>query len=538
MKVLFSKNDMIPHSKRQIGLSALFSVLLSLTIVVCHKFISDGTVFAQNSYDHAVMLYQLLMTIPILYFILLFVSDLTLEKDYIRSGFTVPWFHFSTKRRTIINSVIIFLILLPAFLALFPGYQSYDGPYAAGPYLTNGVLSSYQPVLHTLLISYCYKLGYLICNNCEAGVLIYVIIQEVAVIAILNIAINKMIEWKTPDFVICYLFLMLLLNPIVQIFIFATTKDTFFGIFLLLWLVCLIDNYIRKEASVIPAIISAILMCFFRKQGVYILVFTLPLYVMLVWKKRNQALRPLLTLIVPAIFYLLISGPVFVYLGVDEDPVAEKLSVPIQQIARVVSEEGDLLSSEELEEIKKFIPEENLQSYIPEISDPVKAGFNNDYYKNHRSEFWRLWFRLFINHKGTYLDSLLYGIVGYFYPKSEATNAWGYLCDYTLLLNMEYRIHPILKGYYAYLMSAGKTMFNNLPILSDLISIGMPVWALALTVFLALIKKKKAIWIVIFSAALYFSTLLLGPVCCIRYVIPLYFTIPLQGAVLFSQELD
>lgn len=47
-------------------------------------------------------------------------------------------------------------------------------------------------------------------------------------------------------------------------------------------------------------------------------------------------------------------------LGIEKDAAAEKLSVPIQQITRVVAIHPERLTEEDMVEIEKFIPAENL----------------------------------------------------------------------------------------------------------------------------------------------------------------------------------
>lgn len=54
-----------------------------------------------------------------------------------------------------------------------------------------------------------------------------------------------------------------------------------------------------------------------------------------------------------------------------------------------------------------------------------------------------------------------------------------------------------------------------------------------MVLYLGLIRRKRAYWLALIPLALFSATNLLGPVCCIRYVIPLYMTLPIEIASLF-----
>ena len=54
-----------------------------------------------------------------------------------------------------------------------------------------------------------------------------------------------------------------------------------------------------------------------------------------------------------------------------------------------------------------------------------------------------------------------------------------------------------------------------------------------MVLYLGLIRRKRAYWLTLIPLALFSATNLLGPVCCIRYVIPLYMTLPIEIASLF-----
>lgn len=522
-------------------ISLIFAILSAALIVVCHKFVTDGTLFtteeeASLSGIHIRMLDQLLWLAVLLYLLFMAAAHLVLKNDILLWNFEIPWMHGERRKSTLINGAILFILLMPAFLALYPGYQAYDAPIVAGAFLKDGALTTYQPVLHTVFTAACYKLGFLLTGGYTAGVTIYGLVQEILTIIVFLIVINKMLDWKVPDLVIALPFLLLILNPMVQVFIFMTTKDTLYSVFTLLWIVYLVDGYRKDTVNLIPTVIAAILMVQLRKQGLYILILTFPFVLFLQWRRKTKRRNVILSFAVPIVISFMIYGPLFSLLGIGGDRAAEKLSVPIQQIARVLVYEKDTVAKEDLEQIYRYMPKESLEGYIPEISDLVKVKFNNDYYASHKAGFWKVWWKLLRIHKESYIDSFLYLTVGYFYPDSGATNGWGYTDNYKAFLDNDYEPRPILKGYYNYLMSAAKTMLDDTPFLSNLMCIGLPFWFLVAVLLIGLVRRQRAFWIALIPSGLYGATLLLGPVCCWRYVLPLYLSIPVLCAVLFTEE--
>ena len=529
------------NKKRNLIISLIFAILSSVVIVVCHKFVADGTLFMTETETSLPglgikLFYQIIYLAVLLFLIFSLVAHVALKSDISIFKFEIPWMHYEKKKRNLINAAIMLILLIPAFLALYPGYQSYDAPVVAGSFLEGGGLTTYQPVLHTIFTAACYKLGFLLTADYAAGVTIYALIQEILTIIAFLVVINKMLEWKVPDLMIGVPLLLLILNPLVQLFIFTTTKDTLYGVLTLLWIVYLVDGYRKDKMSIIPTSIVAILMVQLRKQGLYILIITFPLYLLLEWRKKKKKKSIILSFIIPIVVSFIIYGPLFSLLGIGGDRAAEKLSVPIQQIARVLVLEKDTVEEEDLELIYHYMPEESLEGYIPEISDLVKAKFDSAYYNEHKAEFWKVWWKLFKTHKKSYIDSFLYLTVGYFYPDASATNGWGYVDTYKTFQGKEYQPKPILNGYYNYLMSAAKNMLSNTPVLSNLMCIGLPFWLLVVLLFVGLIRKQKAFWIALIPSGLYGATLLLGPVCCCRYVLPLYLCFPILIAVLFVEN--
>ena len=557
------------NSKRNITLTILFALVSALTVSICHFFLRNETVSGINgSYIVKSLIFFLLM-ICLFYILgaLAHTSRLTKGIQKIK----IPFFH--GKWQILVNTVIITLLLLPAFLALYPGYQAYDGPAQVTSFLA-GAYPNTQPVIHTFIIGQLYKISHDLTGSYTLGLALYSVLQAATFIFAMVFTTNKLIKWNVPDLITALTLLFTVVNPMVQVFVFTTTKDAYFASFMLLFIVEIVDIYKNEStpgfAKTIAAIIFAILMCLFRKQGLYILVLTLPVSLLVQGLRGKSKLagstsindsnstsqpasaartasanqpaefKPAHKLLALATIFLtsilicfLIFKLAYPALGIEKDAAAEKLSVPIQQITRVVATHPERLTEEDMVEIEKFIPAENLATYVPQISDPVKAGFNNEYYEENSSQFWSLWLRIGKANKTEYINQIMYGILGYFYPGSEATNGWGYLCPIVQLPDWTLDHAGFFILYKNYLLDAGLNMFHNTFLISTLVCIGLPMWIHLMVLYLGLIRRKRAYWLALIPLALFSATNLLGPVCCIRYVIPLYMTLPIEIASLF-----
>ena len=116
-------------------------------------------------------------------------------------------------------------------------------------------------------------------------------------------------------------------------------------------------------------------------------------------------------------FTWFLINPVLDFLGVSETNMVEAFAVPMQQIARVVSEGRELTQEEEnlLGEI--FWMDKLQQMYNPQTVDPVKFETFRydqvDYIKENAGAYLKLYFRLGLRYPGDYLKAWIEETRGY-----------------------------------------------------------------------------------------------------------------------------
>lgn len=470
------------------------------------------------------------------------------------------------------------LVFVPAFLALFPGYTAYDTPMQMEQFFTQGILNATQPVPLTLLFAACLHLGVRFFHSANAGLLLHTSLQLLFNAICLSCVGCLFVRWGLKRRLALLFIILLEALPFVQIFALTTAKDGFFSPLFALWLAFDADLFLRigkrfpKPKILICYGLISLAMILTRPQGKYLfLAAILVLFLLLFshFRKKNRpasegtsassaknphadhakaslplrscALRLAALAAVVLLTSTLITGPMYRAAGVYPASPSEMLSVPIQQMTRVVALRQGELSPEELAVYDTYLDRSKVETnYIPQISDLMKMSpvFNKAAFAENKKDFFLLWLKLFKKFPTEYADALLYLTDGYFYQGIGYYHNWAGLADEFIPGPAEYATHAVslFPAYRSFLLeTVGKTFAVNVPVVRRFCLISLPFWVLAAVGSVVLRKRRPAAISVLFLLVLYFGTLLLGPVCTVRYVIPLAYAAPVLIALLLTE---
>lgn len=521
----------------KINIELIFGFIFACGISIGKEFLIQNTVVFKN-----IKLYLNIISLTLLFtsaIILLFyyMPQITNKLYTMRlPNFINNLMEKDNKKTFLYFFIILLLFWLPAFLALYPGYFSYDGPIQIEQYFTGHELNAWHPVIHTMTLVLCFKAGNLIFGNYSVGLSLYCLIQAIITATALSYCGVCMLRWKVTKIIVLLGIVFLGINPIIQIFVFTTTKDVIFGALFLvtiLYTINLIGNkeeFFNKPILMIRYTAIVIIMSLFRKQGIFVFIFFVPVFIYI---SKNYWKKAVIISVISIISVFLFLGPISDSLGIIPGPVTETLSVPLQQIARVMNTNPDSLTYEEKEKVYKYIPAEVLETYIPQISDPIKDNFNTDEFKANKIEFLKLYLSVGIKNPGIYIDSFIYGTIGYFYPSTEAINPWGYVMNYYSSSVIQIEQHSLFPLYLKYLSKVGSGLLSVVPIASFFVGQFFPFWMFMISLALIIKVKKYSLIIPLSFIILYWLSLLLAPVCCIRYAYPLLISIPLIISMIF-----
>ena len=435
----------------------------------------------------------------------------------------------------ILLPVILLCCWLPWFLYNFPGVMTPDSisQYSQAMGLTG--YSDHHPFAHTLLIKLLLSMGMALFDNVYAAIACYTVFQMVLMALLLCYCIRILYRYGAGR-KLCLLFLIFYACvPYNGSFAVTMWKDVLFSGFLLLFALCLYrllhlyaaGGRLKKQPGLLALLLlSGFLVCLFRSNGLYVFLLTAPFLSIVLRREWKLLLPGILAVLVLSLF---IKGPVYDALGVAEPAFSESLSIPAQQIARVVYE-GRALTQEQIDLLEKTVDYDSIADYYqPELSDPIKALIqygNPEYLETHKGAYLKLWIQLGLRYPLDYWNAFVDQTRGYWYPgepgltvnESISPNDVGLTGQSVLSGTPAWKVVEILNK-----------LYTILPLYGLLYSIGAFTWAAVFwCVNCALNGRKRNFLLFVPFFALILTLCLATPVAAdLRYAYPLILSMPL-----------
>lgn len=444
----------------------------------------------------------------------------------------------------------IFCVLcrLPWFLYSYPGILTPDSINQFEQVLGMKPYSNHHPWLHTMTISFFYHIGTLFTSNTNNAFAFYTIFQ----ICFMAFAISYLI-WILSKYtgslpllfglIAFYAFL-----PYHNIMALCIWKDILFSGMVLLFctsLFHLIKEGVNKKNlfSMIIYFVSGFFMCLYRSNGWYAFILTVP-FLLIAFRKHRKLMYPLHLFLLCTVLF--VKGPVMDHYEVEQPDFIESLSIPLQQIGKLIAT-GQELTPEQTTLADKVID----RTYVPQlyteyISDNMKElirANNPDYLVSHKNEYLKLWLELGLKYPGTYFDAYIAQTHGYYSPSISYSVA-----DIDDIIDND-------TGIYREYLISGKTLLklreiltklqDIIPLYGALCNMGSLFWGILLLLVLALVRSYffhsetgisrydlLTVWIP--NIAIIGTLLIATPVATefryaynLAYCLPLYFAITL-----------
>lgn len=443
---------------------------------------------------------------------------------------------------------VLFLAYIPVFLASFPGFFTYDAEWTAYVVFTEKY-SAHMPVVYVVVLGWMLRIVYSFTHSYNAGIALYIILQ----MAVLSACFAYMLSFLRSIGVrrwICYLgTAFLALSPTVSMFVCCSTKEGLFsgGIVLLTTLLLELtregERFWQQRWKKICLAAACLLVLFYRKDGVYVLaVFSLYFAV----RNRKTWKRWISCVLGIFVIFTVVTCGLKAVFHFTPGPVREMLCVPMQQLARVHKEDRGSFSKEDLETLYSLIPEVILEQYNPKLADNVKINFLEDNFKANPKKYIDLWVKTGFSHPDVYVNSFLMNTYGYWYPNTFPDGYRGiytgdvkygdssYFAFSTEKPGVRRHLLPVLESFYEKISL--EIYQQRLPVISMLFSIGFWHWIylFAAMVLLAGGYRKQAG--ALLPMVLQYLIILLGPIVLVRYVLYLFFGVPLVLALLFDAK--
>lgn len=448
----------------------------------------------------------------------------------IRLGAVTGYLSYS-KKNIILGAGILLLFWIPAFLAMFPGNYAYDAQVQMLQVLLTHKLNAIQPVLHTLFLSGCLKLGHAITGDYNTGIMIHSIVQACLMAGMQSYICFWLGKLKAPRWFIAVSLLFFAVNPYNQILVFSTTKDVLFcGVFLLFVLkssemFLFTEKFFSKKSNMYIWCAQSLLMCFLRSQGIYILLLMVPF---LVFRLRRN-LHCVIPMFAACFFvFFFVTGPIYTLSGIEKGDMKEALSVPIQQLSRTLIQKHSDVGDKDKNIIYNVIPSQSVEKYKAFSADPVKSDFKTDVFKKNAGDFFKAYIRIGLKNPSKYLNALYGTAYSYWYPDHVQLLLFydgSFVEQAKELIGL--KRNTLFPLYDRYLRAVSNTeLMTKVPAVSFLLAEATPFWILLFLIALSVYKRKYIFLFVLPPILGYWGTLILGPVTLMRYAYPLMSLLP------------
>jgi len=431
---------------------------------------------------------------------------------------------------------IILACWLPYFLAFLPGALPFDTIDQLAQVMKDAPLSALNPLFMTGVFYLFMHIGLLL-GSANVGMVLFTLCQMFIVAMAFSYCISFMAKQKANNHILMFSFIFFALYPPHAFYALTIFKDTFFAVAILLLTLKTVEMlqdpavfFAGKKNWIILSLLCAATFLV-RNNGLYIIAIYLPA-VLLIFRAYWKKILPIIGV---CVFFFISLNLTATALGASGTSVAEVLSVPLQQVARIVRDHGDTLAEEDKELITCILPYDELpRLYNPILSDPVKSwrSFDEAAFSQDKATYAALWGRLILEYPQTALEAFLCQTHGYWYPDTEGGIALRAIEDNPYGI---YRVHilpdPVTDAL------AGIMVIRSLPVFAMLFSIGFAVWITALLALILALKGEKRMLLAFLPICLLWLSCLLSPASGMyRYIYGLFMALPLFLAIALSKS--
>ena len=426
--------------------------------------------------------------------------------------------------------------LLYLRFAQYPGILTVDSLTTMRELLGLEPYSNIMPFWHTLTIKVFVDLGMGLFGDINSAIACFHAAQILFMASCFGYVIMTMYQSKVPTWFLWAVYMVYAFQPHNIVYSVTLWKDVPFAGASLLMITAfyrLLKELGNARWNYTVFTLGALGFSLWRTNGWYAFL-VLVLVMWLLKGKEYRKERVLMTVLLAAGWILL--NPVLDLLNVVETNFVEAFAVPMQQIARIVSEGKPLTESENALLGQIFWMDQLGAAYNPQTVDPVKFETFRydqvDYIRENLGAYLKLYLSLGLRYPGEYLKAWIEETKGYW-------NGGYHFWIYTLETTENALGIQLMSGtnVIARLFAAAFRYLEKPEILQPLTSIGLHVWALLGCFAVNLLRKRKEVLLTLPLLILVAGLWLGSPVYAeFRYAYPVFLCMPLILAVTVFEE--
>jgi len=349
----------------------------------------------------------------------------------------------------LIAGVICLVCWTPYLLKNFPGVMTIDSMNQFAQVIGIYAPSNHHPWMHTLLMRLLYNIGFFITGDRTLAISFYTVFQMIFMAACIAYLINTLLKIGLHKWALVLVVAFYALVPYNALYAVTVWKDSMFAGGVLLYVCTLLRmlGWIQGDKTqvldLVMLVFSGLLMSLFRTNGWYAFLVTIP-FVVIVFRSYWKMVLGLQVLVVALV--LVIKGPMMDAQQVIQPDLVESLSVPVQQISRVIVQNKPLTQEQDAFLNRILDTSKIAELYNPYVSDGfkrlVRAG-DEAYLEQHFGEFLKVYAQIGMQYPGDYLIAFRDQSIGYWFPTQSGIIAG----DEGVILN-EFGVEnrPVLKG--------------------------------------------------------------------------------------------
>jgi hypothetical protein len=443
----------------------------------------------------------------------------------------IVWKKYDYKHSPMTISVVCFIIICAVNLTIFlacqyPGNLTVDGLSQVLQGIDNNY-TNHHPFYHTLIIKLFVSIGLRLYGDVNVGVALYNIFQIVLMAFCFSYILMTVMQIRAPKVLVGIMISFYVFMPYHIMYSFTVWKDVIFSGFVVLFAVsayrCLADIGRRIVNSII-LIIGGVGFCLLRSNGLFSFALV-TLGVMLIFGKGEHRMLVICLSLVCVGFIM--KHIVLSNIGVSQPDIIESLSIPLQQVSRVIADDR-YLTEREKERISAVMPiDEVANSYESYISDPIKdlirTKGNKEVIMDKKLRYLRIYITLGIRNPDSYLEAWIDETKGYWNGGYKYWRWADYIPNNDIGLHKSVKSEAVHEIYSKYLSS-----FEDNPILQIFLCIGFYVWINILCVYIGLKRKDRiSTFVSLVPLAIIVSLLVSTPVFAeFRYAYPIFCLLP------------
>lgn len=326
--------------------------------------------------------------------------------------------------------IVILVLWSPWVLACAPGSNSTDMLAQLSQFLGHRPYSNHHPVFMSVVFGSAYSIGMLVGGN-QGGHIAVLVFQTLCMASFVALAARWMMRAGVGRCVVWPITLFIGVVPVFPMFVQWAVKNTLAAGVMYLFVVQVLLLVLSSERDERPPLVASwwalaitgVLSCLMRNDGVLIVVPTLLVVTVVLWRKPENRRAASAGAGSVLAFYLAWMLVVIPGLGIQASNPREMLSLPVQQLAYTIKHDQGYFKGDLADDIDALLIDGRSvktlgERYKTKVSDPVKKQFKFES-RDEIACFLRIWIQVGRDHLGEYAKAAMVHTRGYWNPFME-----------------------------------------------------------------------------------------------------------------------